>query len=126
MFIRYFVFICLFVIFSCSSKPKNCSKFKKGTFKYKNSSYSNWIVTRNDSIQTEIDKLNSIKIIGKIKWLSDCRYILTYTDISDLEQKNVIGTTVDVEILSTNNDSYKCIAINNESTLNLNMIKISE
>ena len=70
--------------------------------------------------------LNNIKIIGKIKWLSDCRYILTYTDINDLKQKDAIGTTVDVEILSSNNNNYKCIAINNENTLNLNMIKIAE
>ena len=123
---RYLYLLCSIIIFSCSSKPKDCQRFKTGTFKYENSSFSNWIVTRNDSIQIEIDKLNNIKIIGKIKWLSDCRYILTYTDINDLKQKDAIGTTVDVEILSSNNNNYKCIAINNENTLNLNMIKIPE
>ena len=122
---RYFILLFSLVVFNCSSKPKDCSDFKTGTFWYLYNK-SSTVVKRNDSIQVEIsDKENQI-ITGSIKWLSDCKYVLTYTDFSNNPNDKRIGVIIDVDILEVSGEKYRYRAYNDLKSITGWMIKVSD
>ena len=121
---RYFILLCSFVIFSCSTKPKDCSSFKTGTFEYSNSDYAGWVVVRNDSIQIESNKKENIKLIGSIKWSSDCQYIITYKEAVNFSEENIIGRKIIVNISKTFDDSYECKIESETGNMLLKMNKL--
>jgi len=121
---RYLILLCSLVIFNCSSKPKDCQRFKTGTFVYEdNLALKDFIVERNDSMQVEINELNNSKIICKIKWLSDCKYIVTPIELINYPKDAKI-VPMEVEIIETNNNSYKFISAVDTLLYELKMKKI--
>ncbi len=120
---KYFTLLLALIFLSCSSQPKDCSKFRTGTFKYKNPDYANYLVTRNDSIQIEADEKNNTKTISSIEWISDCKYILTCKEVVNLSN-DIIGLQVEVKITKTNNNSYKYISTDGSRSINLEMVKV--
>ncbi len=120
---KYLLLLFLLTATSCSKPPKNCSKFKTGTFEYKN--YDS-IVTRNDSIQIEINNNKKTKTVSSIKWLSNCQYILTYKETNNPLAKELIGSKIKVDILSVSKNSYIYHAYDNDYEIKGKMIKIAE
>ena len=121
-----YLWLALFVtVFSCNSKPKDCTDFKTGTFEYKNASFKDWIIIRNDSIQIEFNKKENIKIVGEIKWHNNCEYSLVYKEVSDITRKNKLGTKVEIKIVKKSGDIYKYEAYNGSDHTNDWIVKIS-
>jgi len=103
---RYFILLLSLSFFSCYAQSKDCSKFKTGTFKYINSDKLGTIITRNDSIQIETNTKRGVEMTGKIKWLSDCKYKLTYIKISNSDYNRLLGTSFYVDITSVKDNAY--------------------
>ncbi|CAM1340226.1 hypothetical protein [Tenacibaculum amylolyticum] len=121
---RYcFVFFCL-LTFSGFSQTSDCSKFKTGTFKYIGSDEKDTVITRTDSIQTEQDNIKGVKFTGSVKWLSDCKYILTYTGVNNPNFNFIIGIKLNVDITSTTNSTYKYTAYNDMGKITGEIVKI--
>ena len=93
---------------SLNNKPQElrCEKFKTGKFKYTNSKYSGWIVTRTDSTQTETILKEGIEIHSTIEWQNNCEYILTYTKTKNFDIKEIIGKSIEITIIKTTLDAY--------------------
>lgn len=121
---KYFFLLFSLIAFSGFAQSKDCSKFKTGTFKYVSSGVQNTIITRNDSIQIETDVKNGFKLTGSIKWLSDCKYTLTYIGVSNSNYSSIIGTTFNVDITSTAKNTYKYSAYNDTRKITGELIKI--
>ena len=122
---RFVFLLFLLITFSCSSKPKDCSNFKVGTFKYQDPDYHGHLIERNDSIQIEYNGKDDIKIISKIEWISDCEYVLTYKDILNYPKKDsVIGKSFNVKIIKTKESSYICYVKSDTFDSNIEIIKI--
>jgi len=117
------IVILLITLYSCSQEKK-CTDFKVGKFVYSDPNYSEWKVNRTDSTQTEISTKSGIEIYSSIKWISDCKYILTYQKVLNSEVKNIIGKTIEVEIIKTKLDRYTCKSKSDAIDLELEVVKI--
>ena len=104
---KYFVLLLCLTVVNCSKKPKDCSDFKTGVFIHKNPDFSNWIILREDSIQTGIDIKDNSKLISSIEWLSDCNYSLTYKEVSENFKDSLIGTKINVNIINVIDNAYQ-------------------
>lgn len=105
----FFLLFCAITIIACSKQNKNCSKFKTGTFKYVDPNSITYTITRNDSLQIEVNNKNNIKVISTIEWISDCEYKLKYKDIINyLNKREVIGKVINIEIIETKTSAYIC------------------
>jgi hypothetical protein len=103
----------------------DCSKFKYGKFKLPNPELKNYIITRNDSIQTESDDSGTSTF--KVKWIDNCSYNLIPTEetlnkIPDLPKNAIIY----VKIIEVKENSYIYTTKSNFSDLvqKFEMIKI--
>jgi len=88
-------------------KPK-CKDFKTGKFALTDNKINgNYIIERNDSIQTETDLNKNATSKFKVIWVNDCEYQLHIiegpTEIMDFYR----GKTLTIRILETYKDSYK-------------------
>ena len=63
-----------------AQQPK-CGSFKTGTFKLLDANSPNYIVTRNDTIQTEAAEKSMVTTDFYIHWSDDCNYQLTLKKI---------------------------------------------
>lgn len=121
---KYFILFFSLAFFNCNTKSMDCLNFKTGTFKHIDLIDDNTIITRNDSIQVEINKNTGVKYTGTIEWLSDCKYLLTYTDVNDDSRKNVIGMKIYVDIISVTDSSYKYSAYNDIQKIKGKLVKL--
>lgn len=55
--------------------PKDCERFKEGTFYNKNKTYK---ITRTENNQVEYDLLTNTSYHFEVHWLYDCAYNLTF------------------------------------------------
>ncbi|MFI1770145.1 hypothetical protein, partial [Thalassobellus citreus] len=82
-----------------------CEKFRTGLYQYTHVLVKDYKIKRKRKIQREIGKKD--KQIYYIKWLSDCKYILTYKRMTDQRLKHLIGKEIEVEIIDIlDDDSY--------------------
>ena len=120
---KYLLLLFILSIISCNSQSKNCSKFKTGTFEYENKN-TGWVVMRTDSTQTEVNKNQNVRIVSSLEWSSDCKYTLTYIQVNGTSKDPSVGTKIEVEILSTSNNSYEYSAKNDLEEFNGKMVKV--
>ncbi len=118
------LFLLAFVLLSCNARKGDCSRFRTGTFKYADYDGQDTIIIRNDSIQVEQNNLNGDKYIGSIKWLSKCKYILTYIDVNNPEHSSLIGTKFNVDITSVTQNGYSYIAYDDTRRIEGEMVRI--
>ncbi len=109
---------------SCAQE-KNCADFKTGTFEYSDEIYSDLKVIRTDSTQTEINTKNGLEMHSSIKWINDCNYVLTITKVLNADLENVIGKTIEVEIVETKTNSYKLKSKSDAGNLELELKRIN-
>lgn len=96
-----------FLLMSCSAQQKKCSKFKTGTFKYEDPASKNITITRNDTLQIENNLRDKVKITTSVKWLSKCKYVLTYIDVTNYPYRDeIIGKKIFVSIINTEGNRY--------------------
>lgn len=68
----------LLLVFSLSTFGQNCKSYKEGKFKLEdNSNGITYIIERKGDIQTERIEGENEVLDFKVKWLSDCKYMLT-------------------------------------------------
>lgn len=85
---------------------QRCLKFSKGEYLYENVLYTKTKIKRRKRIQREITTNNGRQIY-RIKWNSNCNYILTYLRMSEDRYKHLIGKEILVEIIGIlSNDRY--------------------
>ncbi|UAB75576.1 hypothetical protein [Mesoflavibacter sp. SCSIO 43206] len=118
--------IILLLTLSCSAQEKKCAKFKVGRFEYSDPRFSEWKVSRTDSMQTEISTKSGIEIFSSIEWKSECEYVLTYRKVlnSGTDTNDIIGKTIEVEIVETKSDRYICKSKSDVMDLELEMIRV--
>ncbi len=79
---RYLPFVLTIVLLAIGYQGflqnSDCSEFKTGTFKLLDASVPNYLIVRNDSIQTETAKSSIVSTDFYIRWVDDCSYELTY------------------------------------------------
>lgn len=121
---KTFTILILLLTLSGCSEEKKCSDFKVGNFKISNPELSDWIISRTDSTQTEINSNTGMKIYNSIEWKTDCEYILTYTKVLNPGSQVVdfIGKKVKIKIIETNSGGYICKT--NINDIELEMVKI--
>ena len=91
----------LILLSSCSFPEKDCKKFKTGNFEFKTEIDGKEYVSyfqRSDS--TEIEVFNGVTDTSRVRWVSDCEFILK--NINPKKSKK----SITMKILSTENDSY--------------------
>ncbi len=101
----------LLLFFSCKQKKSDCSRFHTGKFSYHGSvTKQNYVVERNDSIQTELVVETGTVLKFRIEWTGPCSYELQFiavekagTDPSILTRKFLPIRTM---ILTTAKDYY--------------------
>lgn len=116
--------IVVILILSCYNLfSQDCSMLKTGKFRYFDSEFSDWVIVRSDSLQTESNLKNGVKIVSSINWITDCHYILTYKEIYNYPEnvEDVIGKTIDVRITHFDNNTYTCHVVSDVAD---NYIKI--
>ncbi|MBP2832142.1 hypothetical protein J8281_08065 [Aquimarina sp. U1-2] len=118
---KYFFLLLSLTIFSCFAQKKDCNKFKTGTFKY--SDNDDWVVTRTDSTQIEVNKKNGRTLRSSINWLSNCEYVATVKDVNS-SVNDIIGKVIKVNITQTDKDTYIVYATSDEESYKVKMIKI--
>ncbi len=118
---KYLFLLFVLTMTSCSTQTKDCSKFKTGTFKY--SDNNDWMITRTDSTQIEINEKNGRTLKSSIKWLSNCEYVATVTDVNS-SVNDIIGKVIKVNITETDEETYIAYAISDEESLEVKMIKV--
>lgn len=79
---------------------------------------------RTDSTQTEVNKNQNVRIVSSLEWSSDCKYTLTYIQVNGTSKDPSVGTKIEVEILSTSNNSYEYSAKNDLEEFNGKMVKV--
>ena len=85
---------------------QKCAKFLKGKYQYEDVLYSKTKIKRGRKIQREITTNNGRQIY-RIKWNSNCTYVLTYLRMSQNRYKHLIGKEILVEIIDLlPNDRY--------------------
>lgn len=119
---RYLLLLFVITITSCSAQSKDCSKFKTGTFKY--SDNNDWVITRTDSVQIEVNNKDHVKYIGIINWVSDCKYTLTYKNVNNPDYKSIIGTKFSVDIVYIDEEMYRYIAYDSIRKIKGSLIKV--
>ena len=126
MKIKISILLFLGVCINCKSQDKNCSRFKTGTFSYVDSSTGNeQLIKRNDSLQYENIKTKGITIITTVEWTSDCEYVLTYKDILNYKNKELmIGRKIYSNIIETNGNEFKIHSKSDNIDTYIDMIKI--
>ena len=102
----YFISIIFFSIFfiKCYNAERNCKDFHLGEFEFKTyvdgvEKISKFKRTSNFEIEVFEDKTDS----AKIKWISDCEFILTKINPLNNQEKKPIS----IKIISTDKNSYE-------------------
>jgi hypothetical protein len=117
--------IILVLTFSSCAQEIKCSNFKIGTFKYSDPLYADLKVIRTDSTQMEINTISGLEMHGSIKWINECNYVLTITKVLNADLENVIGKTIEVEIIETKSDSYKLKSKSDAGNLEFELKRIN-
>ena len=97
------IFFSIFLI-SCYNAERNCKDFHYGEFEFKTyvdgvEKISKFKRTNDFEIEVFEDKTDS----AKIKWISDCEFILTKINPLNNQEKKPIS----IKIISTDKNSYR-------------------
>lgn len=88
----------LVLVFSLSTFGQNCKSYKEGKFKLEdNSNGITYIIERKGDIQTERIEGENEVLDFKVKWLSDCKYMLTPSEKTMEKLKSVLNLYVTIK-----------------------------
>ncbi|MFD1614062.1 hypothetical protein [Gelatiniphilus marinus] len=121
------IFVILIMLsFNFYGQEKICSNFKTGKFQYADLKYKDWKISRNDSIQIELNTKTRLKLYNSIVWKSDCEFVLTcYKALNTNVPEDFVGKIFHIEITETFNNGYYCIAKNKDiDDMHLKILKV--
>jgi hypothetical protein len=109
------ILLLLLTLFSltAAAQDADCEKFRTGNFKYEDPNYGVIRVKRTETAQVEINA-DKIEIHSTVKWVSDCKFVLTHEKIVGADIPEIIGKKVYVEIIESKDNSYTCKATTEE------------
>lgn len=85
-------------LISCSNNL-NCSDLRTGKFEIIDPRFDHHtIIDRDQNYQIETNQKTGSKTKMSIKWVNDCKYIMTYLETDAELLKNYIGKKAEVEI----------------------------
>jgi hypothetical protein len=120
------IYLLLFTLLnSCEKTIPDCSNFKRGTFKYTAAKFAEYVVTRNDSVQTERSSSTGIKMEARIRWTSNCEYEMIYKKTNYLQYQTLIGHKVSVKITKVKNNTMYYDAESDGKVISSSMTKIN-
>ena len=91
--------------FILPTAPKNCKKFKEGTYYVEE--MKGYKIVREGNNQKEY--LNKKEVIdAEVIWLNDCEYNLVVNKTL-IKQGMAVGDTANVRIIRTTRNSYNCL-----------------
>ena len=98
--------LCLLIAASCNtststSSDPSCKDFRNGNFRQLTSRNERILLLRSGDLQQEVTEGLTDTLNGRINWINDCHYQMTYLDEGELK-----GMTIDVEIKTTTKDYY--------------------
>jgi len=106
---KIFSIIC--ILFSTVSFSQECEKLRNGTFLLidERVNYEGKI-TREDSLQTEINQKTGHFTKGSIEWIDDCTYVMTYLETNSPMSKPFIGKKLTTNVIKIDGDKvyFKC------------------
>jgi hypothetical protein len=127
MKLKVFIPIIAIAILAAGCKPKDCSRFKTGTFRMMVNGKLD-IIKRSPDFQTELLDTMKTPDTLMVKWLDNCTYTLTPTAYTLVKSpkvpKNLVLT---VSIDATTDTSYTCTSTENvtDMVFKAEIIKIS-
>lgn len=106
-----FLFLFQFKVSSQLQKNLDCSSVQRGCFYlYPKGKENEFLIFRNDSIQTEIESKTRDTSFWRIKWLNSCSYCLDFiTQSSPLSKEDIIflkSQAIRIEILEVRRKFY--------------------
>jgi hypothetical protein len=95
---------------NCAPSSKDdCGRFKTGDFEYRSNGLS-YAITRQDSVQAEVNKANGDVTKMSVSWTDSCSYQLNILESTAVYPDSInrlrMASTLTVEILSWNNNYY--------------------
>ncbi len=102
-----FIFLWGFILTS-SSQSNDCSSFRTGKFKLvDDKNNKEYLIIRNDTIQTETD-LKTLEVSTfKIVWESNCKYVLTIIEARQEIMDFYKNKKLYIDIIEIYDDGYK-------------------
>lgn len=102
--------LALLLVFKCSPRgATDCKQFKNGDFEYRSNGLY-YEITRTDTVQTEINKLNGDITKNSIRWTDDCAYELRLLESTAIYPDSInqlrMASTLTVTIMSWTDDYY--------------------
>ena len=112
--VPFILIICCLLLFSnCTTPIKkiDCSKFKTGTFLFRYRTLNetiNFLLIRNKTSQTEINKTTGDSSTYRIRWINECSYELKFLSGTEILADSLLrlrkSTTITTTIVEANND----------------------
>ena len=107
--ILFLVVSLVFLSFKITAPP--CSSVKNGKFHfYQDNGKYHAIVTRKDSLQTEVNQSTGDSSFWRIVWISDCQFTCNYISGSKIKSQEELDfykkSTLTVSILKTTRNYY--------------------
>lgn len=122
---RILTLFLLAVGFTAFAQDADCERFRTGKFKYDDPNYGLIVVKRDKATQTEITEQGKIEIQSSIKWVNECKYVLTYQKVLNADVPELIGDTMTVEIMENKGNKYTCRVTNQDGfTSTIEVVKI--
>ncbi len=105
-------------------EKQNCADFKTGIYTYSDPSNNEVKVIRSDSTQAELFIKEGVALHSSIQWIDDCTYVLTIIGALNIEGKDIIGKTAEVEIIDVQSDKLTVVTKSDEGNVQLEMTKV--
>lgn len=99
----------LLSIISCTQE-KSCKDLHEGKFGYTDPELSHIEILRTGDSQIEVNTETKIEAHTKIKWISDCEYMLIYEEFrnSPEELNFMIGKEINAQIIKIKGNKFTC------------------
>jgi hypothetical protein len=103
VFIISFLLLVTYIFAQAQVKTPDCSVLKNGTFKYMDLPDSTAFIVIKGSEHDEFFQHNKYYIKSKLKWVDDCSYIMTMTEITVPDFPFKQGDMMSVQVDSVEN-----------------------
>lgn len=105
---------CLFALVSLSQDESKCEIFRKGFFEFRGE-FDGVMIYRNSKHQIEYNVNNNEWVTIELVWENPCKYRFKYLATNMIGLKPFIGTSMTVDMLQANEQSYLYQAMDSQN-----------